>query len=154
MRPSERIFAAVFGVGLLGAVVSPVFGDPPKDSFPLSNYPMFAKARHTEAVRLPHVIAFDASGAGRPVPPPILGSVEVMQALRTVQMTINRGPTAAEELCGRTAEVLRETGGEWTDVVRLEVRVDVFDAIEYFESSRAPSAAQTYAACTLQGEAQ
>lgn len=154
MRRSERIFAAVLGVGLLGAVVSPTLQSPPKDSFPLSNYPMFAQARNTKAVSIPHVVAFGGSGGGRPVPPEMLGSVEVMQALRTVEMTVNRGPTAAEALCRSTATVLRQVGGDWSDVVRLEVRVDVFDALTYFESDRTPIAAHTYAVCSADGEAQ
>ena len=150
MLSSERFFAAGFGLILLGAVIYPAAQDPPVDSFPLSNYPMFSKARHTKAVELPHVIAFDDAGGGRPVPPQMLGSVEVMQALRTIEISVNRGPTAADELCRRTAAIVRDTGGSWSNVVRLEVRVDVFDAIEYFEKSRTPKAAHTYAECTIE----
>jgi len=152
MRSSERIFAAAFGVGLLGAVLWPVLADPPFDSFPLSSYPMFAKARPTEAVPIAHVVAFDAGGGGRVVPPTMLGSIEVMQAMRTVELTLNRGD--AGELCRRTAAVVREAGGAWSSAERLEVRVDVFDALVYFESDRTPKAGKTYATCRVHEEAQ
>lgn len=150
MRRSERIFAAVFGVGLLGAVVYPILVGPPIDSFPLSNYPMFADARPTEAVRISHVVAFDARGGGRVVPPSMLGSIEVMQALRTVELSINQGTTG--ELCTRTAAIVGQAGAQWSDAVRVDVRLDVFNALVYFESSRSPLAGRVFATCAVPRE--
>ncbi|MEM6990303.1 MAG: hypothetical protein AAF721_07395 [Myxococcota bacterium] len=151
MRPTERLFSVVFGVSLLGAVVSPSLRTPPVDGFPLSNYPMFSVARETEAVRIVHVVAFDDAGGGRPVSPAMLGSIEVMQARQTVRIAVRKGRAASMDLCSRAATQLAEAGGSWASARRVEVRVDTYDAIAYFEGDTRPHHAEVHASCPVPG---
>ena len=148
MRGAERIFALTFGSLLLAAVVSPMLRSPPVDGFPLSNYPMFAHDRD-RSVRIGHVIAFDAGGGGRPVPPELLGTNEVMQAHQTVVVALRQGEAAAADLCRETADAVRQAGGAWADAVRLQVRVDHYDSIAYFEGETRPRRSQTLATCEV-----
>jgi len=149
VQATERIFAALLGIAMVGAVVSPIFGDPPVDGFPLSNYPMFSRPRDTENVKIAHVVAFDANGGGRPVSPGLLGSREVMQAYRTVFIAVRGGPSAAEDLCTRAATAVADAGADWSSAVRLEVRLDTFDAIKYFEGETRAKTSQTFAKCKV-----
>jgi hypothetical protein len=150
MSPGERSFAVVVGVGMLAAVVSPLVRQPVKDGFPLSNYPMFSVRVATENIRIPHVVAFDAGGGGRPVPPDLLGTSEVMQAYQTVNIAVNKGAAASAALCRETAARVRDADGQWSAVVRLEVRLDWYDAIAYFEGQTRPHGSSTLARCTLE----
>ena len=149
MQRTERIFGALLGIGMVAAVVSPMFGDPPVDGFPLSNYPTFSRPRDTENVKIAHVVAFDANGGGRPVSPGLLGSREVMQAYRTVFIAVGGGPAAAKDLCERAATSVAAAGADWSTAVRLEVRLDTFDAIKYFEGETRAKSSQTFAQCKV-----
>lgn len=150
MRTCERIFAIGLAVATVGAMVSPLVADPVVDGFPLSNYPMFSVARDTTAVRLAHVIAFDAGGHGRPVAPSILGSVEVMQAQQTVWAAVRRGSPATQALCERAAAAVANAGAAWVDAVHLQVRIDTYDAIAYFEGDTAPNETEVLARCSVE----
>lgn len=152
MRRGERIVAVVFGLALIGAVISPAVRQPSVDGFPLSNYPMFATAKKTEAVVIRHVIAFDGSGGGRPVPPRLLGSFEVMQAFKTVGLAVRQGKKASAELCHRVARAVADDGGSWATAVRLEVRTDTFDAIAYFEGDTRSRGGRVVAQCSIPSE--
>jgi hypothetical protein len=45
LEPGERFFAISVGLAFLLAVASPAFRETPRDSFPLSTYPMFSRGR-------------------------------------------------------------------------------------------------------------
>ncbi|MBL4686046.1 MAG: hypothetical protein JKY37_15740 [Nannocystaceae bacterium] len=150
MQRVERIYPVVLGLAMFAAVLSPSLRSPPTDGFPLSNYPMFSRARNTAAMRIAHVVAFDEGGRGRPVAPHLLGSDEVMQARQTVRLAVRAGRGVALDLCHRTVTAMRQAGGSWADAVRVEVRVDTYDAIAYFEGETRPHASRTIASCPVE----
>lgn len=145
-----RLWAATFSMGLLLAVLWPILRDPPRDGFPLSNYPMFSHGRRSAEADVPHVVGWSREGRHRPVPPALLGTKEVMQAHQTVRVAIRRGHAA--ELCRRTAERVR-ADPEHADLERLEVRTDTYDAIAYFTGDTKPRAARIHARCPVEREA-
>lgn len=119
-----------------------------QDSFPLSTYPMFSRARDVRA-RVAHVIARHADGSGTPVPPRVLGTAEIMQASQIARNAAkDRG--RAEDLCRRVAERIARDG-DHHGVVAIEVRTDDFDAIAYWEGDRAPRRTRIHARCGVAG---
>jgi hypothetical protein len=145
----QRLWAATFSAGLLLAVLWPIMRDPPRDGFPLSNYPMFSHGRRSAESEIVHVVGWSREGRHRPVPPELLGTEEVMQAHQTVRVAIGRGH--ARELCQRTADRVRADPGH-ADLERLEVRTDVYDAIAYFTGDTKPRATRIHARCPIGAE--
>lgn len=145
----SRLWIAAFSVGLLLAVLWPILRDPPRDGFPLSNYPMFSADRRTADAEIGHVVGFSREGRHRPVKPSMVGSEEIMQAYQTVRMAIRRGDAA--DLCRRAAERVRNDP-DHADLERLEVRTDHYDALAYFAGDTKPRRTQIHARCPVQAE--
>lgn len=94
----------------LAAVLWPLSRDPVrKDDFPLSTYPMFATRRKDARLYLEYVIATGPAGARRHVPPELVASPEVMQAIVSVHAAVARGD--ATGLCRRVATRLAPRAG-------------------------------------------
>ena len=75
------------------AMLTPVLSDPPRDSYPLSTYPMFAAVRETE-VSVPHAVMIDADGDESFVPPVLVANDEVLQAQATIRQALRHGDAA------------------------------------------------------------
>src|SRR5690606_23790638 len=99
---STRLRAYVTSLVLLGAVAWPMFRSPPADSYPLSSYPMFSRARPPFA-DIEHVVAVSRDGSRRPVPPSRVASGEVLQAKVAIARTLAGGRRAARALCTEVA---------------------------------------------------
>lgn len=146
MIRSRRAAAITIAI-VLAAVLWPIVRG--RDGFPLSNYPMFSGDRPRE-VKIHHVIGRDAAGHGRPLPPKALGTEEVMQASESARLAA-RNRASADDLCRRAAGRVSALGSGWTDIVEVEVRLDVFDAIDYWQHERRPLRGETIARCTVAG---
>ncbi|MCX4241820.1 hypothetical protein [Paraliomyxa miuraensis] len=147
MSPGARLWALSWSVGLLLAVLWPILRDPPRDGFPLSNYPMFSRDRRSAEAEIPHVVGWSREGRHRPVPPELLGTAEVMQAHQTVHVAIRRGRASA--LCQSTAEHVRRDPAH-ADLEHLEVRTDTYDALTYFSGDTKPRATRIHARCSVE----
>ncbi len=146
MGPLRRVAVAAWSVGLIALLFVPILRDPPRDGFPLSNYPMFSSAKERKNARIVHVVGYSTEGRHRPIPPDVLGTEEVMQAYQIVQVAIRRGQAA--DLCRRTAERVA-ADADHADIERLEVRTDFYDAIGYFAGETRPGGTRVHAACPV-----
>jgi hypothetical protein len=138
--------ALLVSVVIVAATVWPALRDPPRDSFPLSNYPMFSAKRGVAWLDV--VVGFDAAGESRPIPPRLVASFEVMQASETIRHAVRR--RQARRLCDDVAA--RVAADErHADVVRLEVQSRRFDPATYFADAggRAPSKLRVRARCAV-----
>ena len=144
--PFRRLPALLFGLGLIAATAWPMFRDPPQDSFPLSNFPMFSSVRGESWIHV--VMGFDEAGVGRPIPPRLIGSLEVMQAAETIRKAVARKQSPT--LCARVAERVAEHP-DYGDIVRLEVQSRRFEPRTYFvsEAGRVPSKVRVQARCPV-----
>lgn len=149
MTPWRRLVVAVWSVGLILALFWPIARNPPRDGFPLSNYPMFSHPKEHHNAHIVHVVGYSREGRHRPVPPDLLGSEEIMQAYQTVQVAIRRGH--ARDLCRRTAARVASDPGH-ADLEHLEVRTDVYDAVDYFAGDKKPRGTQIHARCSVTPE--
>jgi hypothetical protein len=131
-RPAQdfaRTPALLISALVIAATIWPALREPPRDSFPLSTYPMFSTVRERPWIDI--VIGFEADGSERRIPPKLIANAEVMQAAQTVSKAIRRKQT--RQLCRRVAARVGESP-EFADVVRLEVQSRQFDPRRYFTS--------------------
>lgn len=140
----HRVWAAVFGIGILGAMLWPLTRG--SDGFPLSNFPMFSRAKDSVAV-IHHVIALSSEGHHRPLLPEHLGTDEIMQASQTAKLAVQDG--TAEDLCRRAAANVAEDD-DYADATHVQVRVDWFDAIAYWTGDRSPRRSVVAATCPVE----
>ncbi|MGH1345015.1 MAG: hypothetical protein ACRBN8_25875 [Nannocystales bacterium] len=139
-----RLWAGTVALAMTSAIVWPVIPD--KDSFPLSNYPMFSTPKTTRA-KIYHLVGFTPTGQGMPLSPSMLDTDEIMQAYQTAKLAIRGG--RAQRLCEETA--LRvASSDDFADVTRVEVRIDVFDAVHYWEGDRSTEHSRVIAKCGVQ----
>jgi hypothetical protein len=125
-------------------VVAPTLRQPPRDSFPLSTYPMFAADRGPVAA-VNTVLGIDAGGVARTLSPELIGgSDEVILAAATVTNAVRRGDATA--LCRAVAEraATGERAGEWR---RFEVVTHRYDTVAYLSGDREPVDAVVHAEC-------
>ena len=145
-RPFRRWPAALFSVALIALTLAPGFGE--KDSFPLSNYPMFSTAQPYPWIHV--VVARDAQGEQRPIPPPLVANAEVMQAAQTIALAVKR--KQAKSLCERVAARIADED-EWAFAVEVEVQSRQFDPLTYFTSpeGRKPLKVRKRGRCPVPG---
>ncbi len=138
----HRLFILVLSGIMAAVVVSPAFRSPPRDSFPLSNYPMFS--RPIEAVHdVSTIIGRTADGSRKLLSPRIIsGSDEVKQARVDVNLAVHTGDTATASLCAAAADRVSDD-----EVVALEVITERYDAVRFFSGAKEPLAASVHATC-------
>lgn len=136
---AERGLAAGLSVLLLAAVLWPArlnWRARPKDSFPLSYYPMFS-ARRRERVRLLHVDGLDARGRRYPIPYRHLGSGGLNQVRRQLGATVRAG--RGEALCQDVATRLaRRPDGPLGAVVTVQILSGRYAWDTFFSGDPAP----------------
>lgn len=130
---------------LVAVFVYPVVRRPPVDSFPLSNYPMFA-SRGADVSSFPTVVGIGADGDDIDLTPELIaGTDQVIHAAETIRYAIRNDDTAS--LCGEIAARVAESR---RDVRAIEVVVVRYDAIAWFEGEREPVDRQVFSRCEVQ----
>ncbi len=148
--PLDRLWGYAVSVFLLGAVLYPLQTKPPRDSFPLSTYPMFSKARPA-FISVGHVMAVGKDGREEPIPPNIVGGGEVLQAKVAIRNTIRRGRNAVRELCRKVA-VGVAGDDDWSWVTAIEVRTDRYQVAGYFSGGHKPVSSRLHTRCDRDGK--
>lgn len=144
MPVSSRLRGYAVTIILTALVASPLFGAFSADSFPISNYPMFANVRSTET-RLTHILLVDDLGREWPPPPSAIANTQVLQVQETLRQALRFGAAETQALCERVAARVEGSGA-----VRVEVVTSTYDALVYYEDNRAPVARDVHASCEAQ----
>ncbi|MEM9195840.1 MAG: hypothetical protein AAGF12_42130 [Myxococcota bacterium] len=146
----ERAFAYIIPLAMVAATLWPAFRDPPRDSFPLSDYPMFSAGRTDPTLVLSHVLGVDDEGNRTPIPPRVsAGTFEVLQSLVMIRQAVHSG--LALTFCAEVAERVRDSSSEeLRRVERLEVVTSTFDSVAYFESDGTPTSRVVHARCEVE----
>lgn len=124
-----RIAAVVVSLALIGATLEPLARDPNDDSFPLSTYPMFATKRPTLQT-LHYALGETRDGKRRTLSPAMIGSGEILQALKTVEHAVGKGRGELAALCTQIARRVA-ADADFADVVAIRIVTGTHDAIEY-----------------------
>jgi hypothetical protein len=128
-RDFRRAPALIFSVLVVAATLSPALREPPRDSFPLSTYPMFSSV--PKRAWLDVIVGFDAAGDEHRIPPRLVANIEVMQAAETIRHAVRQ--RRAPQLCAEVAARV-SADPDFDHVVRLEVQRRKFDPLTYFMS--------------------
>ena len=118
---SIMVTAMCFGPGLIPGV---------KDSFPLSTYPMFSRARGKPVIE--KLIGIQKDGTQIALPPWVVGTEEIMQAVVTIRNAVWR--RQASQLCKQVAIKLKNST-KLSSVVEVRVVGAQYDPIKYFEDN-------------------
>lgn len=136
---------AVSAVALF-AVWLPVFRSPPRDSFPLSTYPMFSTLLPAVS-KVDLVVGIDASGEEvRLSPELIAGTDEVIIAGSTVRQSVRSGET--DEMCSLVADRVARSDND--SVVEIVVKTDEIDAVRWFADDKTPESTTVHSRCEVE----
>jgi hypothetical protein len=147
-----RAYVYTVSIVMTCLVLWPAFRDPPRDSFPLSNYPMFSYGRPDPMLTMPHALGVHADGARIPLSPSIsAGTYEVLQSMMTIDAAINGGPQTSATLCHEIAERIAESADDdLADVESVEIARSTFDCVAYFEGETEPKQRQVHMRCEVE----
>ncbi len=147
-----RAYVYTVSIVMTVLVLWPAFRDPPRDSFPLSNYPMFSYGRPDPMLTMPHALGVNAEGEATPLSPSIsAGTYEVLQSMMTIQAAINGGPRTSNGLCHDIAGRVAESGDDdLADVREVIIATSTFDCVAYFEGETEPKARQVHVRCEVE----
>ena len=147
---STKLVAAGLSLLVIGAILSPIVENwrpRPRDSFPLSYYPMFSLKRD-EIGRVTYLAAFDALGNRFPLAHPIVGSGGLNQVRRQIIKRVDRGE--ASKLCQSvSSRVGRRQEGRLSDVVTIQVVTGMYRLDGYFAGDKSPVAERVHATCDV-----
>lgn len=136
------------GINLLmiAAVLRPIAENwraQPKDSFPLSSYPMFSLKR-SKRTRVTYLVGIDARGGRRLLPSTCFGAGGLNQVRRQLNRAVREG--RADAVCRSVASgpALRK-GGPFADVVEVQVITGAYRLADYFAGTKAPASERVHA---------
>ena len=133
-----RLLAHLFSLALLGAMLVPALREPPADSFPLSDYPMFSQERASPEMILEQALAVLPDGRRRPLPSMISAeNHEVLQSMMTIHREVHAGSARARAFCQAIARRVA-ADEEFRSAVAVEIASSRFDAVAYFEGAPEP----------------
>jgi hypothetical protein len=124
-----RLFAAIASIGLIGATLSPLLRDPYDDGFPLSTYPMFASKRPT-TLTFHYALGQGAGGERITLTPGLVGTGEVLQAMRVIDRAVGGGRLQITKLCDAIAARVA-ADSDFANVVRVRIVTGTHDALLY-----------------------
>jgi len=116
----------------------------PKDSFPLSHYPMFSVKRRMRA-RFTYLVGIDRRGERRLLPYRCAGGGGLNQVRRQINRAVREGWVA--DLCAAVAaSPLLRREGALADIVEVRVVTGEYRLADYFAGSKEPLAEVVHAA--------
>ena len=143
----ERVFSYIVFVVMTALVVTPAFRDPPYDSFPFSDFPMFSRGRPDPMLNLVHALGVNGEGEREPLSPLISsGNEEVLQSM----LIIHQGLYGSDpdgfcaEIAARVA-----TSSDLADIEAVEIVTSRFDCVAYFEGDTTPVSRHTHRRCEV-----
>lgn len=138
--PREKWFAGGLSLALIGAVLAPIVENwrrKPRDSFPLSHYPMFSK-RRGQCERVTYLVGIDARGNRRPLPYHCAGPGGLNQVRRQIRKIARHG-AAADALCAATAaRRAARRDSEYADLVAIHLVTGKYRLRDFFAGREEP----------------
>ena len=144
----RRRLALTFGAVLCLLVAYPLLWGQTHDSFPLSNYTMFAWDQGRQSV-LDTVIVRTSDGVAHRLGSSVIaGSDETMLAAATVADAVAGGDQRTAELCRYVAGRLDpDDVTAYGPGARVQVVTETWDAVGWFRGRRTPLSTVVHASC-------
>jgi hypothetical protein len=129
-----HIAAGLASIALIAATLSPLVRAPTDDGFPLSTYPMFATRRLT-TLTMHYALGEATPGERIILAPELVGTGEVLQAMRVIDRAVMGGKPAMSKLC---AVIASRIAGEreYAAVTTVRIVTGTHDAVEYLSRGR------------------
>lgn len=141
---------AIVSIVVAALLLAPAFRDPSDDSFPLSTFPMFSKAKRDPGLVITQVLAVTAEGSRKPLPPELAtGNLEVIQALQMIRNEVYGGRERATRFCREVAARVRDAGEPWRSARAIEIVRSHFDTVAYFETGPEPVTRKRLQSCPV-----
>jgi hypothetical protein len=135
---------------MLAVVMSPVvenWREEPRDSFPLSYYPMFTE-RRGETTRVSYLAGFDQQGNRQVIPYFLIGTGGLNQVRRQIPKLIDR--RQANELCREvSARIARRRIEPYSSMVTLRVVTGTYGLANRYAGEKAPISEHVHARCDV-----
>ena len=129
-----HIAAGCASLALIAATLSPLLRNPSDDGFPLSTYPMFATRRLT-TLTMSYALGEGAAGERIILAPELLGTGEVLQAMRVIERAVGGGKPGMEKLCGQIAARIA-TDPAYAAVRDVRIVTGTHEAVDYLSRDR------------------
>jgi hypothetical protein len=151
----NRLHASLLSLVVCGVVLSPIrqgFSSAPVDDFPLSWFPMFARAR--PAIETPvYVVAQDAAGTRQKVPQSYWTSGGFNQGATQLLTAARGGKDAVDPLCKRIAKKIGATRDPlYAEATEVRILRGRYSKETYFgEGDHTPERETVLVACPVPG---
>jgi len=144
--------ASVVSVAFLIAVLFPIFQnwrERPKDSFPLSYYPMFTASRG-DVTRITYLVGVDAEGKQQPLHYTFVGKGGLNQVRRQINRLKDEG--RADKLCEDVAKkVAGRKSKRYRNLVEVRVVTGQFNFNDYYVAgNKQPMKERVHATCSVE----
>ncbi len=149
---SRKWIAGGVSILMICAVLVPVvenWRERPRDSFPLSYYPMFT-AIHPDTQRENYLVGFDRQRNRYLIHHSYVGPGGLVRVRRTIiNRMISRGQAA--QLCRSVAaEIARRRSRALSPVATVEVMTGTYRHSEYFAGNKTPDSEQVRGSCPVE----
>jgi hypothetical protein len=134
---AERVRALAVSAVVMAAVLWPLgWGDPNRDSFPISSYPMFAHDRRSAVLTAVYAVAMAYDGQRSYVPPELIANREVLQSRAVLDRAARGGKKGVALLCREVAERIAagQGGAPFARTVEVQILRGRHDAGRYFDT--------------------
>ena len=146
----RKACAALLSLLVIGIVLVPIAENwkaSPKDSFPLSYYPMFSR-RRPDVVQITHVVGIDPLGNEYPIPYRYVAPGGMNQVRKQLRKAVRQG--VATRLCDKAAgRVARKRKGPLADVDTLAIVTGTYRLDDYIAGKREPESLEVMTICKV-----
>jgi len=147
-----RWWGGVVVLTVLGSIMWPLTWPVDRDSFPLSNYPMFAWPRLTTLCTLAVVYGVNGRTRRELLPPKALGRAPsvsaALDANRQLELLLLGDPGLLEPFCEKiAANVARDPELGWAR--QVEIVRNEYDSLTYHAGVKEPDRSITFATCPV-----
>jgi hypothetical protein len=149
---ASRLYAYLVSAAVLSAVVYPITWPLSRDSFPLSNYPMFSRPFPEPTVKIQYALGLEPDGTRHHLPPKLVANGEVLQARAVLARAVRQGPEATQELCQLAASRVARAGEEWAAVTEVQIVTGTHDAVAYLTGKDTRGRERTHGRCAVPTE--
>ena len=151
-RPRDKWLACGISLVMMLAVLSPIvenWRDRPRDSFPLSYYPMFSQ-RRPDAQRETYLVGWDGQGNRFLIDHSYAGTGGIVRVRRTIVQGMTRRGQAAELCRSVSSTIARRNQPELRPITTVQVVTGTYRRSEYFTGNKAPDSEQVHATCKVE----
>lgn len=147
---ASRVHAYLVSAAALVAMAIPFTWPLSRDSFPLSNYPMFSRRMPEPELTLQYALGIEPDGARHHLPPELVANQEVLQARAVLARAVRQGPAAVAALCRLAAERVARAGAPFAAVTEVHIVTGTHDAVAFLTGADTTGRERVHGRCPVE----